>query len=188
MKMFFVSTSAKSVHGRLIKLITGGKYNHSLVMFQLDSGGQVYFESYWKKDKTTGKTGMIGPIPYMELLDWSIKKPGRIIHVHEMPYSPKQCQKAYSLCFSLVGKRSYAHYQLIGNAVANLFNLGRPKSSSPNAWTCSEAVARIWGFIDSRAVLDYLRIGDIRWDQVTPSGKAFGLDEAIERFINESVY
>lgn len=196
MKMGIAHTGAKSAHGTAIKVVTGSKINHSLVYFEgLDfSWGlgesedkpitRVYFESWWKKDKATGKTGMRGPRPWSEVVDWRDEKEGRKLICQELPHSHARVFETYKYCLERVKDIRYPHWQLLHNFMTNVVGTsGHRWGVSPKKWTCSEAAARVWAHIDPKAVLEFMRIGDIYFDHVTPGGKKYGLMEAVHIYM-----
>ena len=70
MRMAFAHTAGTAWYSGAIRWVSGGAFNHSLIIFEYDNGQQVYFESYWKKDPKTGKTGVHGPVPMAKLEAW----------------------------------------------------------------------------------------------------------------------
>jgi hypothetical protein len=187
MKMGVAHTYGPTWYGRAITAITRGPYNHSLIYFDLDGeGSRVYFESYWKKDKETGKTGMRGPIDWEELVEWEQRDPRRRLFVQHLPYEDVVCEKAYAYCLQRKKDIYYPHWQLWHNLKSALFGSGHPaRSISSDKWTCSETIGRVLAYIDPPTALEYLRLGDILFDQLTPSGKAFGICEALIRFATD---
>lgn len=186
MRMGLAHTSARSFHGVAIKLATRGSYNHSLWWFENVGGMRVYYESYWRKDEDTGKTGVRGPVPWSDLTDWAARHPRtRKILVQDLPYDDQLCNLALRFSQAAVKEIRYPMSQLWQNFKNNVLCLGNPRwAISPKAWTCSEAAARVWAHIDPAAVIEHLRLGDILFDQVAPSGRRFGLMEAVNRFLD----
>jgi hypothetical protein len=209
-----VSRELKSVHAFAIRLVTGegfcnlAPYNHSFVVFNnvdciVDDVPcrTVYFESWFRKNPETGKTGIQGPIPFQELIDWKNRKPKkRDFYIQQLPYPPVVVSLAYEMANSLVGKVGYANHQIFHNFKRGIFGLGSlPKYRTPEKMTCSEYAAWVWKWAAwFNAVLcgnepwppevgcpveKYLEVG-LRnvLDDVVPSGQ-IGLYEAVEEFL-----
>lgn len=184
MKLAIVHTSSWLPHAVGIKLVTGGKFNHSLIRFEYTCGRREYFESYWRKDHETGKTGVRGPVAWEKLVQWKSESKRRRFIVQEMPYTPEQCEKAREFLIDAKWTIRYPLFQLWQNFKSNILGFGHPRwARSKDKWTCSECVARVWRELDPDAVLRHLRIGEITFDQVGPSGKEYGLKEAVDRFL-----
>lgn len=197
MRMGFAHTSANSIHGLTIRVVTGGRFNHSLAWFEdgadaeWPEGERVYFESFWKKDPVTGKTGVRGPIPWANLAEWVNAHRNRKVASQELPYSDEICKRAYKWCLHRVGVIGYAHWQLVQNLKTHLLGMGNHTwSISPKKYTCSELPARLWMLVDPGTpfkpgpFVKHLKIGERVFDQITPSGK-YGLYEAVHEFLIE---
>jgi hypothetical protein len=166
-----------------IRRVTKGKYNHALIVFELDNGKQVYFESYWHVDKTTGKTGLRGPVPIQELKDWVGKKKKRAFVIQWMPYGSSQSARAYQFLEEGVKTVEYPLGQIVSNARTMLFGSGmRLKKVTPYDWTCSETCARTVAHIDPETAVKHLKVGDVLFDMIPPSGK-HGLYEGMKKFM-----
>jgi len=200
MKIAFVHTYGNAWYSKAIKKISGGEFNHSLVMVEVetmkdfahlgllasrDSEKRFYFESYWKKDPYTKKTGVHGPIVWSELEEWIARKPkkrGALIQWIECDDEMiAQVVDALTVATSSI---AYPLCQLLSNARTALFGSGmRRKDITRDRWTCSETVARMWKIIDAESLIDCLDIGNtLFFDMVMPSGRNYGLKEAVSRW------
>ncbi len=186
MRMAFVHSYGDAWYSRAIRWCTKGKYNHSLVLFESDFGDLTYWESYWKKDPLTGKTGVRGPVPWREMTEWIARKPKkRGAVIQWLPYQPSECVRA--LCYLQVCrmKIKYPLCQIISNLRTMVFGAGmRRRSVTPNEWTCSECVANVWALLGPKEVLSKLKIGYILFDMVAPSGETYGLCQAVRAWLD----
>jgi len=174
MKVAICTTSANSVHGVAIRKATGGRGNHSLVLFEHDDGGLEYFESHWKKDKTTGHTG-VRRCEWEDLRDWLAANPNRQCFTTWLPFDEMRVQTCYRFAVNSVGKIRYAHLQLWHNLIK-----WYPQGGSRNANTCSEFASRCVFAADARLAIRYiLKQGYRTHDMIAPSGRD-GLYEAAE--------
>lgn len=183
--MFFVYTSGNKPRSYAVRFITGGKYDHVLIAFE-KPGEHFYYESIWKKDPVTGKTGVRGPVPWKELEDWLAESPQHRMYEQALPYDGNKCRQAVKFLEAHVGRIRYAYWQLWQNVKSFLFGMGiRPGAASRDKWTCSETVAQVWAEIDPGAALKYL-LGYLSFDQIAPSGPRFGLKEAVEKYLADT--
>jgi len=208
MKMFIFHASGHSLHGWLIRNLTGGEWNHSGIGFMRDRPDDpnpladepipsdiFYFESYWKKTPPTNRDGIRGPVPWEDVLAWSRQDPGNRYIQQWLPLSSDQAVIGYHYCVSLVGKVAYAFTQLWFNAKRFLTGMGQAswQSTGPAKMTCSEFASRTWDLVDPGVpgkpgpCRKYLGIGD-RWifDDVPPSYRDIGLAEAVENYLAAS--
>lgn len=145
MKMRFGYTSDTTEIGtKIICRVTGGPYSHVFVDFLDNDGQEVYFESLWKKDPTTGKDGLRGPMPLSNVVDWQAEDVAhRRLEMQPadgwLPLSQTEAQAAYDTMLSMVGRIRYAPGQLVQNWFGRRTGLFvRFGGGSRNAWTCSE--------------------------------------------------
>lgn len=205
MKMGFAFTGASSPHGLLIRWVTGkgffklARSNHALVYFDgvpveipsAEYHQRVYFESFWKKDKVTGKTGVRGPISWENLAEWEDESKRHRIYCYDLPYSEELVRLAHAQCLQWVGKVGYAHWQLLCNLKLNVLGLGTSVySRSPESMTCCEMPTVLWDLMDPGPPFEpgpcrrLLGIGSrLTFDETAPSGK-YGVQEAVEKFVD----
>lgn len=195
MKIGFAYCASPTIHGRLIRLITKGKFNHALVWFEgtegdiepVPAGERVYFES---STFTADGDGVHGPHPWDKLTKWLDKDHGNRIESMDLPYDDWRVQRAWGWCNAAAGTIGYPCWQLIRNASMCLLGW-RIRHADPKEWTCCETAARLWAWIDPGLpgdpgpASDILGIGDVTFDSVTPSGK-YGLYEAHKTFLSDA--
>jgi len=194
-------TRGTAVYSYLIRLVTWSNWNHSLIYFDnvppdlepsIPQGTRVYFESLWKKDRRqggTGKTGVRGPVPWFDLIDYIEGNKRRRLVCQDLPYGEDLVRLAYVAAKAMVGNVRYAPVQLFSNLKAAV-GLGTPIwAKSPKAKTCSEFAAVIWDGCDpgvpfiSGPCRRILQIGTRRvFDDITPAGRN-GLKPAIDKFL-----
>lgn len=195
MRMGFGYTAGPTLHGWAIRKITGGAYNHALIWFEgtagelapVPDGERVYFESSAFVEDLNGFTG---PHKWDKMHDWLEKDTRNRVECLDLPYKDWVVDRAWGWCLEHSGKIKYAPVQLWHNLLMCLFGRGiGPTQISRDAWTCSEAAARLWAWIDPGLpgapgpAARILGIGEVVvFDAVTPSGK-YGLYEAHKRSI-----
>lgn len=168
-----LSSDTRTLFTRLYRQVTGGDYCHVFpIFYTAEPAEPIYFESIWKKDERTGKTGVRGPYPLSKVYDWAAAGQGRQFHtlpvVDYLPFTDDECEAAYKILAWAEHAITYAPLQIVQNWVAQRlrlhFHVGR---GSRTRWTCSETCMRVvpprlwgwYGMLDSRA------------DDVAPSGK-----------------
>jgi len=182
-------SSAFPYHGPAICRATKGRFNHSLIRFEftekkLLNGAEpgspesrVYFESYWKKDKETGKTGVRGPIPWQDILDWEKKRKTNKFVVQDMPFDTARVEAAYAFAMQSKGVLTYPKYQLVQNLINYYWK------HSETEVTCSEWAALCVAQATLAVSYVYiLRKGYRTYDEIAPSGPKNGLYEALQKF------
>jgi len=186
MKMSFVHTHGTAWYSGAIRWASKGEYNHSLVAFALDDGSKVYFESYWKEDSVTKKTGWRGPIDWERLEEWLEEDSRHRLVEQELPYGDVALTAAFQYCKDMVPLITYPKRQLFHNLKSMMFGSGIAIAKiTPAMWTCSEGVGRVWAHVDAKAALKYLNLGNMLFDMIAPSGAKFGLKEAVDQFISD---
>lgn len=130
---------------------------------------KIYFESIWKIDPGTGKTGLRGPIPIGNLLDWIDVSPGNhIAKAQLIRITPEDTRRAYNKLISNVGYITYAKFQIALNFLSVNFPLTLgPRFATANKWTCSETLARV---LPAELQVNSLHIGQVTYDFVVPAG------------------
>jgi len=168
------SVDADETVSQVICRVTGGKYAHTLIVFdevdQTGLKGSFYFESISKKDPTTGKTGVRGPIPLNNLLEWQKEKPeSRSVEFSaHLPVDKDEIKEVWRKL--QVAKRvvKYAYLQCANNWIERRLGLyihfGRKRGVK--RWNCSETVIRI---LPCRFWI-YFDLLDCRADDIVPSG------------------
>lgn len=157
--------------GKLIPRVSGGMYSHVIVEF-LEGNNSVYFESIWKKDKDTGKTGVRGPIAMSKIHEWVSENP-KNRHYHRqlkagwLPLTVDEAEAAYNASCAAVHDIEYAKLQILQNWVERRLSLyiHIGKGSDKN-WTCCELPLRIF---PSR-VWKYFELLNYTADDFAPSG------------------
>jgi hypothetical protein len=150
MKIAFGYTADTSEFStRLIQRVTGGPYSHCVVIFQRKPGEEIYFESLWRRDTETGKSGVRGPRPVEHIMDWAAADTKhRVFHRQPrndwLPISHTEASKAYDCLSEAVGVISYAGLQLVRNwLTARTWLTVQWKRGSTRAWTCSECCLQV---------------------------------------------
>jgi len=186
MRVYVISSTSNTPQGKAIRLFTRGKWSHSLIRFDKDNGSSVYYESYWLKDKTTGKTGVRGPIPYDNFLDWAAEGDSNRFIEQRLYLTSKQVSAALTFCNDSSGQIGYANIQLLQNLKTLITGFApHTRLASRNKLTCSEFVARAWYAGDPAAAVQYaLNDGYRTFDMITPGGR-FGLYEAVEAHLGK---
>ena len=165
-------------HGPVIRWRSKGKWNHSLVAFEYrDCNGDIvkeYFESCWKKDKVTGKTG-VRHCEWANLIEWEARKKSNQFIEQPLPYSTEAVEAAYAFCVQSVGTLKYAKLQIWWNTMG-----WQPDAGGQNEVTCSEFSARaieVAAFVDTHTYI--LCRGYQTFNAITPSGPKSGLSERV---------
>ena len=169
---FGYTTDRRTLVGRAVCYVTAGPWSHCLTIFR-GMGEPFYFESIGKWDKTTGKTGVRGPIPLKNLQDWVGEAPGRSFATQPagkatLPFAEAHCEAVYDMLCEAVHDIGYAYLQCANNWLESrtgiYIHIGHKLSRRD--WTCSElcthCIPSIWwkeyGLLYARA------------DEIVPSG------------------
>jgi len=158
MRLGYTSRESSVVSRRICK-ITGGQWSHVFAIFY-GAGEPLYFESSWKRDKHTQKTGVRGPIPLSNVEDWQAESPDDHLFVTQpvagfLPLSSGEVEGSFEIMDEAVHRVHYAKLQLAQNWISRrlgiFLHLGR---GSVIEWTCSEAILRacipprLWVYFD----------------------------------------
>lgn len=191
MKIALCNTlNLSSPHGPVIVRVTGAQFgNHSLLRILEDSGTEIYFESHWKRDPQTGKTGMRGPMLYDRVLQWRDANPTKHIVFEQawLPLTDEEIYKVIAFLAAATHDIKYAHSQLLRNYLVHRlhFSVRFGRHASGMAWTCSEAVARALVHVRWE-IARYLGLGEITLDDLVPSSpRRGGLYEALDQYISD---
>lgn len=204
------TTDLKDACNWTIRSATGGKFSHIVIRFRCNAEdlallpftvrsrmelfGAVaeeaytfYYESIMAKDAVTGKNGVRGPLDFRRLEKWKEKDAAHILYNQpDLPVTAQEAAEAILLLQWATREIRYAKLQLGRNWLAARTGLVLAfKGSSDKFWTCSEAGARA---LPPRLSVPFLRIGEILWDFVVPSGNrggCVGLFERGEQIIRE---
>ena len=189
LKLGFTDDS-KSWLSSLTRKATGGPSHVSVHVFEVKPNGQherYYFESILKTDASTHKTGVRGPIPLTNLLDWLTSAEGRmLVTVPDDGYLPLTQEEARAAVRALRDSVQLVHYaraQLLGNLLAALLKVRLTfGEGSPLRFTCCELPvrarvlpARFW---------DLLGLDNINADELWPGGPSrYSLMAGVQRVI-----
>ncbi|MBM4092039.1 MAG: hypothetical protein FJ276_21795 [Planctomycetes bacterium] len=168
-----------------IRRLTGGAFSHCFPMFVHDDGRTEYFESIWKCDPDTGKTGVRGPLPISRLADWHAENP--LMHVVEtqpisgyLPLTDAEVRAAWDICLVAVPTIHYAKLQIGQNWLEARTGIYITKRSKTQRWTCSEHVARC---MPARLAY-YFGWPDVDVNRLAPSGtRMVSVETAINRWL-----
>ena len=168
------SVDADETVGQVICRVTGGPFSHTLIVFddvdQTGLTGSFYFESISKRDPNTRKTGVRGPIPLVNLLDWQKENPGSrsIEFSAHLPMDKDELKDAWRKLQAAKRRIKYAYLQCANNWIESRLGIyihfGRKRGVK--RWNCSETVIRI---LPSRFWI-YFDLLDCRADDIVPSG------------------
>ena len=179
MKMYAVTVRAQDPAGIVIQAATHGWGKHSFVMFEHEDGYREYFESCWKKDSATGKTG-VRCSEWANFIEWADAKKSRQYRLQEITIEQPNIHAAYRFCIKSVGKLGYAKVQLIQN-LAHWY----PLNGSTTKVTCCEFVTLVLYIADRAKVCAFILRNAYRTVEMTaPSGKEFGIMEQIALMYN----
>lgn len=179
--------NAEEVIPRVIVNVTGAQFgNHSLLRFRSEAT-EIYFESHYKKDPKTGKTGVRGPMLYSRVLQWRDANPEKHI-IYEQPWLPLESEavlEIFKFLSAAVIDIEYAPAQILRNYACQRLGVtvrfGR--HASDDRWTCSEMVARALVHANLE-FLSILGLGEITYDDMVPSSpKSGGLYEALQKYL-----
>jgi hypothetical protein len=159
--------------------------------------GLSYFESIWKQDPETGKTGVRGPLPIGNLFEWVTGKAepiiqwfegntpherwcygieGRKMLIQDVPPLPGQTRRMIHTCIKAVPTIKYAKYQTgFQQGLHQFFGWNRPAwADSPNSWNCSETSSR---GLCPKILIEGLDMGGRNmYDTVSPKDVHDGID------------
>lgn len=178
----FFSTDLGSLGSNAILLGAGGLvdwwkvrrgrksgYSHMGLVFE-GWAGSVYYESVWSVDPETHKTGVRGPKPLKDLLDWRDEVPAkRKVEFVEVPgCTEEEIARMQSRCEWAKQNIQYAKGQIFQNAMGFLFKRGIGLDRrTPRAWTCCEFFLRV---LPARLAIEAFRVGDYLFDEYCPWG------------------
>lgn len=181
MKMRFGYTTDPDVLGsKLICRVTGGAWSHVFPVFYPSDGREsFYFESIFKRDELTCKTGVRGPRPLSKIRKWVQEKPGRRFALQPekgfLMLTDDEAAAAETMLKWAVGVVTYPTGQIGQNWLQQRtgIDLSRGRGSA-TAWDCSETCLRI---LPAR-VWPFYGIPNVRADNITPSGNKLASIEA----------
>lgn len=187
---FTMDTSA--LLSQSIYAVTGGPSHALIEVLEVTPAGRYeryYYESIWKVDPETGKDGVRGPVPIVNLLDWVAEKKAdrSLVEVPEAGYLPLSSEEAAEAVRRLneaVPVIRYARKQLARNLIARTGLRIARGAGSPTQWTCCETPLRThvlpprwWAVVG---------VGDILFDETWPGGDSrYSLMEAARRVVKE---
>jgi hypothetical protein len=123
---------------RQIQRITGSRWSHVALGFELDSGDMVYFECLLEK-------GFQGPKMFSKLLSWSQQSAAHRYSCVCVDLPPEICNLKLTIANAWVGHVGYSAWQILLDWY--FLRIGRfigfQVPDSPRKMVCSEAVARI---------------------------------------------
>jgi len=176
MKMRWGYTVDRSeIISRAICRITGGVFSHSFAIFYDDpdhAGAPYYFESIGKRDATTGKTGVRGPIALGNVQQWAQERPRRLFALQPaegfLPFTDEECRAAKAKLLAAVPRVSYAHSQILQNWLAQRTGVRVSfRFGSVDRWTCSETCVRV----TPRRLDHFYGLPELSPDDIPPSGE-----------------
>lgn len=170
------SDDSKSLVSKAIRRVTGGPSHVMVMVFEVKENGQherYQFESFGKVDKDTHKTGVRGPVPLANLLDWLSSGEGRtLITVPEDGYLPltnEEAREAVQNMRDAVPVIHYARAQLGGNFLAAVFKTRLTfGEGSPLRYTCCELPIR--ARVLPPRFWDLLGLDNVNADELWPGG------------------
>jgi len=142
----------------LVRRLTQGRFSHCFPMFEVevgeDSDAWRYFESHWKRDPVTGKSGVRGPLPVTRITDWCAENPTLHLfeHTEPLPLTAFEVRAAWDICLVAVPVIHYAKLQIAQNWLEARTGISIERRGD-RKWTCSEHVCRcmpprLWGYFD----------------------------------------
>ena len=173
--------------GNPILQLTGGKYSHAALGFADDEcdPGYVYFESTFETNRKWLRSGVQGPNPWQDYLDWwEEDKDRRIVEVIPLPMTHVESYEALHRAKAMVGTSTYDYDQLLANAVwcrsSIRLHVG---ASRPTDVTCSEFVARL---LPPAVIGRYITGQGMTFDDVMPDAlNRPGLYSIVQTWIEE---
>ena len=165
---------------RRIRYITKGPahvFIHGYKAINGTAAEDFYFESIWTKDPATGKTGVRGPIPLSNVIDWRAADPdNRTIEYQPkdgyLPLTQDEAWDAWHRLNQAVRTVKYAPLQLVQNWMARRLGIYIHKGiGSTSKWTCSETPLRA-GVIPARW-WDIFNMLSLRADDMWPGGVGY---------------
>jgi len=147
---------------------------------------RFFFESIWKKDERTGKTGVRGPYPFLKLIRWKGVEQNKTLELQDLPLSSEQAFDMIPFLCNAVIEIKYAPRQLYFNWQGIRLGVGIPfKKRTPNKWTCIETVTRVIAYVAPEFAIMILKMGEFTYEEIPPSSKSKtvpGFFEIIERY------
>lgn len=133
----FWSTSWEFI-SLMIRRVSGGKWSHLGLGFDLDDGRQVYFEALFEN-------GWDGPHPVSELVEFEETRRGQYER-HYIPWiDAGRAHELFLRALSMVGKAGYHQWQLLAMWAFERVGrrIGLVVKDDPDRVVCSEGVARV---------------------------------------------
>jgi len=190
MKMGYgYSADASEAVTKAICHVTGGPFSHCFIVFYDDNGPAFYFESISKKDKSTGKDGLRGPIPIERLYEWRDKKPAsRMVELSGVvPYTEDEVDAVYKFLCEHVHDVYYSRLNCFNNWVERRLHIYMHctwfKRKDRVYWHCSQTCMntvpdRFW------SCFNMLKSKD---SEVVPSGgNLVSIREGVKRILKEA--
>ena len=198
----------RSFISNVIRIATKGRSSHVFIVFTLndvewkwflekyphamkerigrDTDGMIrmYFESIWKRDPHTRRSGVRGPYSLEKLLQWVDE--GKSTHLFDLQdirdLRDYEMRDVLAECIRDVGALQYAPLQLFWNLKTLMRGVARPyKKRTKEFVTCVEFVARV---LPGRYSKAYLDMGYITLEEYVPSSRrdnGLGLYELIDK-------
>lgn len=152
--------------------VSGGPYSHCFPIFYNEEHRPMYFESISKVDPHTHKTGVRGPYPLSNVVEWQAELPSHRRFTMQplsgfLPLTTNEVGRAWKLLGASVHDIRYAPLQIIQNWLTQRTGLRISyKQGSIARWTCSETCvrilpARLWFWFDQL---------NVNADDIVPSG------------------
>lgn len=167
----------------LVRRLTQGRFSHCFPIFSNveDSDEWLYFESHWKRDPVTGKSGVRGPLPFERVTDWCAENPTLHMFEHSepLPLSEAEVRAARDICAAAVPTIHYAKLQIGANWLEARTGISIEWRGSKR-WTCSEHVCRcmpprLWDCFD---------LLNVSANRIAPCGiRMASVETAVERML-----
>lgn len=181
----FLSTdlSFRDLGAAAIRLWTSGKWSHCGVVFQtgpdLNIKADLIFESVWKVDHETGKTGL-RCVSIERLYDWRVEDPAH--HLMELspplPLTDEQVCHAFDFLCSKVKTVKYGALEILENAIGWYHGRGNPAR-----WRCPEPLLYALAAVHPD-LLQYFDVPLVSGDMLVPSGIVYPSQEtAVNRML-----
>ena len=144
---------------------------------------RFFFESIWKKDKRTGKTGVRGPYPFRKLARWKGVSTKRKLHIQDLPLTSDEAIDMIPFLCNAVIEIKYARKQLYFNWKQMRFGMGIAlKKRTPKHWTCIETMLMAIAYVNPALAISVLKIGHYLFEEIPPShSDGWGFYEMIEQ-------
>ncbi len=173
------------IFNKTVRAITGGP-GHVLVEVTGVLPKPVIFESVWKKDASTHKSG-VRMASLEKIQEWVAEKPETRIYYtvpdrEYLPLTQDEAQAAVAKLYDSVRTIHYAELQLVGNLLARAgVRLGFG-GGSETRWTCCETVVR--ARVLPPRFWDLVGMDNINADELWPGGSArYSLEAAARRVV-----